>query len=60
MTEPACPHCDEPVKRAFTIAPSEGLPEMLVLYCTLCKHVETKTQDSGGITAPDGQASRLS
>ena len=38
---PACPYCREPLKRAFTIAPSEGQPEMLVLYCTACKHVET-------------------
>ena len=43
MSEPAspCPYCHEPLKRAFTIGPSDGQPEMLVLYCALCKHVET-------------------
>jgi hypothetical protein len=42
MSEPVfpCPYC-EPLKRAFTIAPSDGQPEMLVLYCAACKHVET-------------------
>lgn len=43
MSEPAspCPYCREPMKRAFTIAPSDGQPEMLVLYCAPCKHVKT-------------------
>ena len=36
-----CPYCHDPMKRAFTIAPSEGQPEMLVLYCAPRKHVET-------------------
>jgi hypothetical protein len=36
-----CLYCHEPLKRAFTIAPSDGQPEMLVLYCAPCKHVET-------------------
>jgi uncharacterized protein (UPF0212 family) len=36
-----CPYCHERMKPVFTIAPSEGLPEMLVLYCAPCKHVET-------------------
>lgn len=58
MPEPACPHCHEPMKRAFTIAPSEGLPEMLVLYCAPCKHVETIAATS---PAPNAQStSRLS
>jgi hypothetical protein len=60
MSDPAspCPCCDEQLKRAFTIAPSEGQPEMLVLYCAACKHVETLT--SNDITAPYAQsASRM-
>jgi len=27
--------------RAFTLARSDGQPEMLVLYCAPCKHLET-------------------
>jgi hypothetical protein len=34
-------NCHEPMTPVFTIAPFEGLPEMLVLYCAPCKHVET-------------------
>ena len=41
QTCPPCPYCHEPMTPVFTIAPFEGLPEMLVLYCAPCKHVET-------------------
>ena len=65
------PNLHPPVRRVVSRMPGLALAntegerkwsdlEMLVLYCTLCKHVETKTQDSGGIIAPGGQASRLS
>jgi hypothetical protein len=36
-----CPYCHKPMKRAFTIAPSDGQAEIFVLYCASCKHVET-------------------
>ena len=44
MPEPACPHCHQPMKCAFTIATAEEFPEMLVLYCAPGKH--------GDIAAP--------
>jgi hypothetical protein len=48
MSEPAslCPYCHAPLKRAFTIAPSDAEPEMLVVYCAPCKHVETLASTS--------------
>jgi hypothetical protein len=58
MPEPACPHCHQPMKCAFTIATAEEFPEMLVLYCAPGKHVETIAATSPRPNAPS--ASRLS
>jgi len=52
-----CPYCHEPLKRAFTIAPSDGQPEMLVLYCA---PLQTRRNDSNDVTASNAQsASRV-
>ena len=52
QTCPPCPYCHEPMTPVFTIAPFEGLPEMLVLYCAPCKHVEPVAATS---TAPNAR-----
>jgi len=41
----ACPHCWEPMKLVRTISHVDGLPEILVFYCSHCEHAETRMQN---------------
>jgi len=39
----SCPRCREPMQLVRAIS-YVGVPEILVFYCTPCKHAETKVQ----------------
>jgi hypothetical protein len=44
---PSCAHCSGPMKLVRTIPRRGAFPELFVLHCARCGHVETKEQPEG-------------